>query len=284
MTFRTDCDVLTAASDEEAMRRRARSRPRARRAIRRNGGRGAAAPVSRLRAAALAALLAGAHAAQAQAPAISGIEHYTENRGWNEAGLGPVHQIVLGATVEPSGLPTLVFAEQDGAREPMTHFATTGAPHLYAYWRRYDPAAAGARRVSAERGEARAAPAEAPAIARPQQVPLALDVRVAGKGATPLVRWRLPDLAGFDVERIRVAVRGGPRVQGRFLGVLYQSEALPAGATSFRIPAGVLAPGERYVFQVALEDLEDGRLENRSLAFSAPYAVPRDAQARPAPR
>jgi hypothetical protein len=52
---------------------------------------------------------------------------------------------------------------------------------------------------------------------------------------------------------------------------------LPPTATSFRIPAGVLERGERYVFQVMLEDLENGRLENRSLTFSDPYTVPAGA-------
>jgi hypothetical protein len=94
------------------------------------------------------------------------------------------------------------------------------------------------------------------------------------KGAQPLLRWKLPDLAGFDVERIRVGVRGGERVHGRFLSLLYAS-GLPPTATSFRIPAGVLAKGERYVFQVMLEDLEGEELENRSLTFSEVYTVPR---------
>jgi hypothetical protein len=36
----------------------------------------------------------------------------------------------------------------------------------------------------------------------------------------------------------------------------------------------VLKRSERYVFQVMLEDLAGGRLENRSLAFSDPYVFP----------
>ena len=233
-----------------------------------------AGPLARL-AGALAVLIASAATAHAQAPQISGLEHYTDNRGWNEAGLGPTYQIVIGATVTPSGLPTLVFAEQGGVREPLTHFAQPETPDLYAYWRRFDPAFAGAWRISAERGADRSAPVQAPAIANPQKLPLALDVRVVGKDATPLLRWRLPGLAGFDVERIRVVVRGGERVQGRFLSALYTSGDLPPSAMSFKVPAGVLVPGGRYVFQVMLEDLEHGRLENRSSAFSRTYQVPR---------
>jgi hypothetical protein len=203
------------------------------------------------------------------------VEHYTENRGWNEAGLGPTHQIVISATVAPAGLPTLVFAEQGGVREPFTHYAQPLTPNLYSYWRRFDAAFTGPWRISAERGGEKAEPVLAPPIASPQKLPLARDVRVVGKDATPLLRWRLPDLTGFDIERIRVIVRGGERVHGRFLSVLYASGDLPSGTMSFKIPAGVLAPGARYVFQVSLDDLEDGRLENRSSSFSKPYLVPR---------
>lgn len=56
---------------------------------------------------------------------------------------------------------------------------------------------------------------------------------------------------------------------------MYVSSDLPPSATAFVIPPGVLAMGERYVFQVALEDLEGGVLENRSVTFSEPYTVSR---------
>ncbi len=223
------------------------------------------------RAGTLVLLLACTGAAQAQALAIGKLEQFTDNRGWNEAGLGPTYQIVVAATVTPSGFPTLVFAEQNGVREPLTGFPSD----VYVLWRRFDPAFAGAWRIVAERGDAKGAAALAPAIARPQQVPLASDVRVNGKGAQPRLSWKLPGLAGFDVERIRVAVRGEPRIQGRFLSQLWVSGDLPPGATSFTIPPGVLKRGERYIFEVMLEDLEGGVLENRSLAFSEPYTVAR---------
>lgn len=219
----------------------------------------------------LVAALAYCPASAAQELAATRLEQFTDNRGWNEAGVGPTYQIVLTATVVPSGFPTLVFAEQGGLREPMTHYPLPSAPHLYVHWKRFDPAFTGAWRIVAERSDAKGATAMTAPIVRPQQVPLVTDVRVAGKGAQPRLSWKLPALAGFDVERIRVGVRGGARVQGRFLSEIYVSGDLPPTATSFRIPAGVLERGERYVFQVMLEDLEDGRLENRSLTFSDPY-------------
>jgi hypothetical protein len=75
-----------------------------------------ATPMHRSAGAALALLLACAAAAHAQELTVSNLEHYTDNRGWNEAGLGPTHQVIVTATVTPSGMPTLVFAEKDGAR------------------------------------------------------------------------------------------------------------------------------------------------------------------------
>jgi hypothetical protein len=224
---------------------------------------------------ALALILATGPAPLARDLVISRLEHYTENRGWNEAGLGPTYQIVVTATVTPSGLPTLVYVEQGGERQPLTHFAQPLTPDLYSYWRRFDPAFAGSWRIVAERGDAKAVPVATPALAHPQQLPFVRKLRVAGKGATPRLSWQLPELAGFDVDRIRVLVRGGQRVQGRFLSVLYASGDLSPTARAFSIPPGILAPGERYVFQVTLDDLEEGRLENRSSSFSDPYTVPR---------
>lgn len=220
-------------------------------------------------------LMAASSVSLAQPITIAALGHYTENRGWNDAGLGPTHQVIVSATVAPSGLPTLVFAERDGVRQPLTHFPQPGAPDVYVLWQRFEPGPTGPWRIVAERGEAKAEPASTLALARPQKVPLALNVRVAANGTQPRLSWKLPELAGFDIERIRVGVRGGERVHGRFMSLVYVSADLPPTATSFRIPAGVLRPGERYVFQVMLEDLEGGQLENRSLSFSEAYTMPR---------
>jgi hypothetical protein len=65
-------------------------------------------------------------------------------------------------------------------------------------------------------------------------VPLARSGRVTGGDATPRVSRALPDLTGFDVARIRVAVRGGKRVYERFLEVLCVSGDLPPTAAGRR--------------------------------------------------
>jgi hypothetical protein len=213
--------------------------------------------------------------ALAQAPAISAIDHYTENRGWNQAGLGPTHQVVVAARVVPSGFPTLVYAEAGGQREALTHFPQPGAPDLYVMWKRYEPGAAKAWRLRAEREGQRAPEVDSPALDRPRALPLARRVQVAGAGTQPRLSWRFPGPKSANATRIRVGIRGGERVHGRFMSLLYVSGDLPPAATSFRIPAGVLAAGERYVFQVMLEELEGGALRNRSLSFSEPYVVAR---------
>ena len=209
----------------------------------------------------------------AQELKVTGIEQFTENRGWNEAGIGPHFQMIVVARVSPPGFPTLVFAEQDGVREAFIHFAQPSTPDLYILFQRVDQRSSAPWRVVAERDGIKSAPVPTQGLARAWQVPLAKDVRVAGKGAMPRVSWALPNLVGRAIGRIRVAVRGEPRVHGRFMSALYTSDGLPATATSFTIPQGVLKPGERYVFQVSLEDMEGGEVRNRSMSFSEPYVV-----------
>jgi hypothetical protein len=107
----------------------------------------------------------------------------------------------------------------------------------------------GSWRIVAERGEAKIMPAWISVLAKPQEVPLARNVRVTGRGTEPRMIWEMPDLTGFDIERIRVGVRGGRGPYERFTDLVYVSDALPPTTTAFVIPPGVLAPGERYVFQ-----------------------------------
>ena len=118
----------------------------------------------------------------------------------------------------------------------------------------------------------RSAPVDTPGLADAWQVPLLADLRVTAAGAQPRLKWTLPALNGRRIERIRVVVRGEPRVLGRFMSVLFSSGDLPPSATHFTVPPGVLVPGARYVFQVMLDDLEGGELKNRSSTFSDPYS------------
>lgn len=214
-------------------------------------------------------------ASLAEEISVSRPAQFTENRGWNGAGLSPRYQIIVNARIAPAGYPTLVYVEQGNVREPAVHFPLPNSPDLYAYWRDFDPAFAGPWRIVAERGEARTAPVWTPALARPQKLPLMHDVRVKGRGTEPRLSWTPPRLEGFSVTRIRVGVRGGQRIHDRFWSLLYVSPDLPPKAGEFTFPPGVLVAGERYIFQVMLEDLEGTELKNRSLTFSEVYVPAR---------
>ena len=102
------------------------------------------------------------------------------------------------------------------------------------------------------------------AIADPELLPLMLNLHVVQDGPTPLVAWDLPDLSGFDANRIRVrATDAASGVQ------IFQSAALSVSTTSYMIPDGVLSVGGTYEFRVMLEDFTEAmRLENRSNTFS----------------
>jgi hypothetical protein len=113
-----------------------------------------------------------------------------------------------------------------------------------------------------------------PAIASPEFIPLLANLQVLGNGTTPTLNWVLPDLTGFDVDRIRV------RVIDALTDIqIFTSVNLAANATSYVLPSGVLQNGRNYEFRVLLEDLENGFLENRSNTFIQYSAVPEPAMA-----
>lgn len=102
-----------------------------------------------------------------------------------------------------------------------------------------------------------------PLIANPQALPFAQDILVSDASTTPTVSWTLPDLTGFDVDRVRVRVIDtDTRTQ------IFQAN-LAANATSYTFAPGVLQLGGSYFYRVTIDDLENGLLENRSNAFSA---------------
>ena len=102
-----------------------------------------------------------------------------------------------------------------------------------------------------------------PTIADPELLPFASDVQASDHGATPTITWSLPNLSGYDIDRIRLrAIDAGSGAQ------IFQTN-LVAEATSFTLPEGVLLAGHSYFYRVILEDLNNGLLENRSNAFSA---------------
>jgi hypothetical protein len=111
-----------------------------------------------------------------------------------------------------------------------------------------------------------------PTLVDPEYVPLLLNMHIVANGDTPLIAWDLPDLSGFDIDRIRVRVND--LASGGAGTSIFQSIDLAASTTSYLVPSGILQTGHTYQFRVMVEDLADGFLENRSNTFSARYSVP----------
>jgi hypothetical protein len=99
-------------------------------------------------------------------------------------------------------------------------------------------------------------------IAAAQALPFVQNIEASDSSATPMVSWDLPDLTGFDVNRVELRVIDADTSQQVF------RVNLAANATSFQLPTGALLEGHNYFYRVVLTDLENGRLENRSNAFS----------------
>lgn len=102
-----------------------------------------------------------------------------------------------------------------------------------------------------------------PIIADPEALPFVEDILVSDASTTPTVSWTLPDLTGFDVDRIRVRV-----IDTASRLIVFQAN-LAADATSYTFAPGTLQFGSSYLYRVTIDDLENGLLENRSNAFSA---------------
>jgi PEP-CTERM motif len=102
-----------------------------------------------------------------------------------------------------------------------------------------------------------------PLIADPELLPFAYDVSVSDRSATPTISWQLPELTGFDVDRVRL------RAIDAISGLQIFSVNLAADATQYTFADGVLQTGHSYYYRVILEDLNNGLQENRSNAFTA---------------
>ena len=102
-----------------------------------------------------------------------------------------------------------------------------------------------------------------PLIADPELLPFAYDISVSDRSSTPTISWQLPDLSGFDVDRVRL------RAIDAMSGLQIFSVNLASNATSYTFADGVLESGHSYYYRVILEDLSNGLQENRSNAFTA---------------
>jgi hypothetical protein len=107
------------------------------------------------------------------------------------------------------------------------------------------------------------------ALIEPEFVPLVENITVQGTSLGATVSWKLPNLAGFDVDGIHFRVIEA--TSGRHVWNLTTS-LLPLQTTSFTAPPGVMQVGVDYVYWVGLVDIEGTDVEeNVSLAFSQPF-------------
>lgn len=93
-----------------------------------------------------------------------------------------------------------------------------------------------------------AGPILTPPISNPQLLPFVQDLQVIGTGATPTITWTLPDLAGFDVDAIRLRVWNDAKDDAIL------NNLIAGTLTQFTVPSGVLLPGVPYIFAVVLQD------------------------------
>jgi hypothetical protein len=107
------------------------------------------------------------------------------------------------------------------------------------------------------------------ALIEPEFVPLVENITVQGTSLGATVSWKLPNLAGFDVDGIHFRVIEA--TSGRHVWNLTTS-LLPLQTTRFTAPPGVMQVGVDYVYWVGLVDIEGTDVEeNVSLAFSQPF-------------
>jgi hypothetical protein len=122
------------------------------------------------------------------------------------------------------------------------------------------------------------------ALPNQEIIPLAVTPHAVGSGLTPTIAWTLPDLTGLGVNSARVRVWNLDHLITLAPGIInadiiFDSPKLDPTATSFDLPAGVLAPGGHYSFDVILDQLvtpDSGPvfLASRSEAFTGAFTVP----------
>lgn len=211
-----------------------------------------------------------------------------ENVGANPLGVGTGERQNFGAvSISPANAGTTATATQGGPTFDLFRLPLTLFPELYSRSILCSPCPTGSWTISATDGSG-VAVATTPPTPSPQLLPLVQNLHVVGDGLTPTIKWTLPDLTGFDVDRIRVrAWHDDVDVQG-FNGatpvftindLFFQSALLPANATQFTVPLGVLEKHRPYIFEVFLEDFEvitgfGTFIENRSRTFTqTPFEV-----------
>ena len=205
---------------------------------------------------------------------ITGQFNFTDNRSANPAGAVPGYFIAVGATsIVPSGVGTTAQATQGATTVPVPFIPSTIFPDNY-FAAVFDLTLTGVWTLTAT-DAAGPVSVQTNSIPTPEKIPLVNSPQVSGALLTPHVTWTLPDFTGLGVTRILIRVRDLDHlVNGVNADIIFSSASLAANATSFDVPAGVLAPGKHYSFDILVDNIVEGFLRNRSETFTGIYATP----------
>jgi len=214
-------------------------------------------------------------------PSITGQFNFRDNLGPRPVDNIAGDFLFVGATgVTPAGSGTTVQAVQGGTTMSVPFRNSTIFPNNYAAIFAFNPALTGAWTLTATDGSGPSAPVTTNTIPNPEVIPLVNNLQASGALLTPHISWTLPNLTGLGVTRISVRVRDlDVFAGGGVTDQIFTSAFLAPTATSFDIPAGVLALGKHYAFDVLLDNIVTPSsgpafLQNRSETFTGVYATP----------
>lgn len=212
---------------------------------------------------------------------FSDLFNFEENRGPNTVGLGSGNLAVFGVEINPPGGLT-VRAVQGGTTVSLPFLPFTLLPNLFSDFpppMNFNAALNGSWQIqtSTDGGVTFVPGPSTNSIPLPQSIPLVNNLSVVGTGLIPIIKWDLPDLSGFDVDRIRLRIFDTTVIPNAFVSAdqFFQTGNLGNNATMFQVPPNVLQFGHSYIFRVMLEDLEPVPgvanrffIENRSSTFT----------------
>jgi hypothetical protein len=170
--------------------------------------------------------------------------------------------LVVGATISPSGSPTTAVATQGATTLPLSFISGPTNPDGYVGSAPFNASLTGAWSITATRGADTAGPALTNVIPGSQVLPLVQSLTINGTGFTPTLTWVLPDLTGLTANLTAVTVFSPNQVA---LGFFNQASV----QSQFTVPTGVLQSGQSYFFDVSLGNFQQGLgLVNDSETFT----------------
>jgi hypothetical protein len=209
-------------------------------------------------------------------PTVFAYGHFTDRFGPHSLPEMPVgDKIQIWAALnsnDPIGSPTISVEAGQGSSTLMLDpigplYPMFAGYHLYYKFIDFDPGLTESWEIVPTDSTGTGPSTFTNAIAEPEFLPLAENITVQGTPLGARVSWKLPNLAGFDVDGVLIRVieaESGRHIWGT-------GDLLSPQTTSFTPPPGVLQVGVDYVYWVNLVDTEGSYVENSSKAFSHPF-------------